>query len=126
MEIVSMQNYLNYSAQMNKDAIYNSLRQGSTQNDEVLANQSKEEAIEKIEEEKSIQKEEVVALYFNYEATQAMKSRVDTLFDSSTEEEEDGITFQELRDVQRSINRYENILNMDEDYFHIQNNQIWA
>lgn len=128
MDVISMQNYLNYSAQMNKDAIYNNLRQTTVHNDEVSANQDKEEAIKKVEENEKVQNEEVVALYFNHEATQAMKSRVETLFDESSNEQEESLTFDEVRDLQKRLNQYESIQNIDEKYRVLLDNrtETWA
>ena len=85
---------------------------------------------EQIKENREVQNEELVALYFNHQATQAMKARVDTIFDSQSEDEDvDSMSYEDIRNLKKLDNRVELLKYYEENYATIQKEdetKIWA
>jgi hypothetical protein len=87
--------------------------------------------VEQVNETRKVSNEEALLLYYNYQAVQAMKSRVDTLFDAQYEEEDiQTVTYEDIRELNKKLNRKEYIENYQNDNVRIQGNkssiEIWA
>lgn len=125
--------YMNHSSGLNKDNIFNNMKQTSLNNKNNTEEKKEEIVIEKIKEpEYNVSKEEAIALVYQYQSTQIMKSQIDTYFDShENQEEQEELTMQDFRDVNKILNRSEMIkyyqeeerLRIQEDQNHT---QVWA
>jgi len=85
-----------------------------------------EKKIEQIHESNKLTNEEKTAIYFNLQAAQAMKNRIDIYMD----EEEENKTFQDIYELNRKIESKEFIQNFQNDNGKIQNRnstfEIWS
>lgn len=122
--------YMNYSGTVNKDNVFNNLKQQNAQQ-----KNTKEEKIEikvePVEKERNISKEEATMLLYQYQATQVMKNQIETYFDTNTEESEK-LDLQDFRDLNKVLNRAELLkYYQEEDRLSIQDErefqtQLWA
>ncbi len=107
MDIVALQTYLDYSEKVNKDTLNSNKKQSSQSADSSNTKKEEQENIDQINEKQHASKEEILALYVSHEATQAMKSRIDTLFDSmEVTEDDESLSYEDIRSISQMVNRY--------------------
>ena len=125
MNIVALQTYTDYSAYLNKENIASSLRQPRLMESGEKKPED-ERKVEQISESNNLSNEEKVAIYFNFQAVQVMKNRIDIYMD----EEEDNNIVHEIYELNRKIERNEFIQNYQDYYAKIQNGntsvEMWA
>lgn len=83
-----------------------------------------------IKHNKEEKNEELIALYYNHQATQLMKDRVNTIFDSPEEDTKtENLDYEDIRDLKKLDNR-SNLLNYyEENYAKTQEKkelEVWA
>lgn len=129
MTIPSNQDYRDYSSYISINSASNNLKQNNQE--EVFMNTEKVKVEEptKIEKERQISKEEAAVLMAQYQATQIFKNQIDTYFDDHEEESEE-LTFKDVREVNKLLNRAEMLRYYDEDKVRIEEKEssfhLWA
>lgn len=129
MTIPSNQDYRDYSSYISINSASNNLKQNNQE--EVFMNTEKVKVEEptKIEKERQISKEEAAVLMAQYQATQIFKNQIDTYFDDHEEESEE-LTFKDVREVNKLLNRAEMLRYYDEDKARIEEKEssfhLWA
>lgn len=129
MTIPSNQDYRDYSSYISINSASNNLKQNNQE--EVFMNTEKVKVEEptKIEKERQVSKEEAAVLMAQYQATQIFKNQIDTYFDDHEEESEE-LTFKDVREVNKLLNRAEMLRYYDEDKVRIEEKEssfhLWA
>lgn len=129
MTIPSNQDYRDYSSYISINSASNNLKQNNQE--EVFMNTEKVKVEEptKIEKERQVSKEEAAVLMAQYQATQIFKNQIDTYFDDHEEESEE-LTFKDVREVNKLLNRAEMLRYYDEDKARIEEKEssfhLWA
>ncbi len=125
MNTVSLQTYTEYSAYLNKENIASSMKQSSLPTFDDVKNED-ERKVEQINESNKLSSDEKTAIYFNLQAVQSMKNRIDVYMD---EDEENNI-YHDIYELNRKIERNEFIQNYQNDSAKIQNGNVsfemWA
>lgn len=85
---------------------------------------------EQFKEKKEERNEELIALYYNHQATQIMKDRVNTIFDSQeSDKEEESLDYEDIRDLKKLDNRADLLKYYEENNARIQEEkelEVWA
>ena len=120
MNGMSLHTYASYSTYMNKENVSSIIKQPITASTKAVEEDNRK--VEQVNESRKASNEEVVTLYYNHQATQAMKSRVDTLYDSENAKDEEMLTYEDMRKFYIQKNR--------EEYARNQNSkssfEVWA
>ena len=99
-------NYNGFSAYLNKDNLYSNMRQ----NTQVVQNELQEQTNQKIDtytQKEELTKEQTVAVYFNYQNNQAMKSKMEMMIEEESSSENETLTYKEVHKMQEQKNRNE-------------------
>ena len=99
-------NYNGFSAYLNKDNLYSNMRQ----NTQVVQNELQEQTNQKIDtytQKEELTKEQTVAVYFNYQNNQAMKSKMEMMIEEESSSEDETLTYKEVHKMQEQKNRNE-------------------
>jgi len=125
MNTVSLQTYTDNWAYLNKENIASSIKQPSILEFDDLKKED-ERKVEQINESNKLSSDEKTAIYFNLQAVQSMKNRIDVYMD---EDEENNI-YHDIYELNRKIERNEFIQNYQNDSAKIQNGNVsfemWA
>lgn len=84
-----------------------------------IKSEKREEKIEEPKEifkEREISQEEAILLMYQYKSTQTMKDQIDTYYESQNETQIEEIELQEIRDMNKLLNRTELLKHYDEQY----------
>lgn len=99
-------NYNGFSAYLNKDNLYSNMRQ----NTQVVQNELQEQTEQKLDtykQQEELTKEQTMAVYFNYQNNQAMKSKMEMMIEENSSLEDESLSYQEIHEIQEQKNRNE-------------------
>lgn len=108
MDTVSLQTYTDYSAYLNKDIISNLNKSANiVDNQETIKDEAKiiESKNENTNEQKESSQKDNIAFYFNYQAVQATKSKMELLVEDEENDINDTISYKEISEITRLKNR---------------------
>ncbi len=97
MNNISLQTYGNYSTYMNKENVASSIKQPVINTNTIEEDTNKK--VESVNESRRASNEEVVALYYNRQLNQAYMSAVDTLFNEQDEEENNSLSYIDIKKI---------------------------
>jgi len=127
MNTVSLQTYTDYSAYLNKENIASSIKQPSILEFDDLKEED-ERKVEQINESNKLLSDEKAAIYFNLQAVQGMKNRIEIYMNE--EDDADKNLYHDIYELNRKIERNEFIQNYQNDSAKIQNGNVsfemWA
>ena len=85
-------------------------------NKETLKMKEQIEEPKEVFKEREISKEEAILLMYQYKSTQTMKEQIDIYYESQNETQIEEIELQEIRDMNKLLNRAELLKHYDEQY----------
>jgi len=125
MNTISLQTYTDNWAYLNKENMASIIKEPKVSEYEDTKAED-ERKIEQISESNKLSNEEKLAVYFNLQAVEVMKNRIDIYMD----EGEENSSLQNIYELNRKIERNEFIQNFQNDSAKIQNGstsfEMWA
>jgi len=132
MQFVPLQTYTDYSAYMNKDSISN-INKNSNMIDnslEVSKQKDSELKVEQVTDSKKLLNEKTVAFYFNHQAVQSSKTKMQMAMDYENSDDETQLTYKDIKEINQIQKRSEFLQSYQNDTIKIQQNnnsfEMWA
>ncbi len=125
MNTVSLQTYTDYSAYLNKENIASIIKQTSLLEFDDVKSED-ERKVEQVNESNKLSNDEKTAIYFNLQAVQSMKNRIEIYMN----EDDENHIYHDIYELNRRVERNEFIQNYQNDSAKIQNGndsfEMWA